>query len=416
MLYLYISGGNMNEQNSNEIYELLQVSRDTAIKCLKNFFKLLDLDPDLFSHLYNIPIKITNDTDESMAEYCSDKNLILISECYLQNRVEIMKSDKDKFYRIVIRDVANTIIHEIYHANRDIYINNGKNSINISSKNDNEILKYNQQLHGYDIDQYNLLLNAMLSKSYVDKFSRYIPIKVTINKDNTYTVIAYDCISIDYVEFKNQNFDVVRNGSNDDFILNLGIELNRQINNHEITRTIFSFNGSEDNIISNAADYFSSYDKAESATKTRNTVSIQKYIKELDSKRDYLYDIIEKQVNFEEIIIETLANITVMTMNEQVLDLDSITKKLENSNCETDVKMGAKLIRSMGKDMIRWFILSAYSDYYDNRIYKIFEERYNDLIDDFSDLYLSVISYEDPNNLTINDINNILEQKTPSKK
>ncbi len=104
--------------SKEEKEKLLLKAKYTAVETLKHFFNMLNLDPNLFNHIYNIHIG-TNYNLKGVAEYDIDNFQILIDNEYLD--LLLKDIDKDGIDEITTQ-LAHTIIHEMIHANRTILI------------------------------------------------------------------------------------------------------------------------------------------------------------------------------------------------------------------------------------------------------------------------------------------------------
>ena len=409
----------MRKVEKKEINEIVTNAKQVAISSLKNFFRLIDLDSEAFNHIYEIPVKCEDFEGDTPAKYLPDENQIIINRKYIVDRIKTLNQcfDDERKKKSINLDIALTIVHEMIHANRTIMIENGLSAFNIKQKIDDEEKKYSQQNDGYNVDQYMNLLNEIIDKPYIVDFKKLIPVKIRTNEDGSYTVIAYNRITKDYDEFKNQLFNVKMEDSVDEFLHNIGLELNNDEINHEKTNTIYSFgndNYNQKNVVVN--DYYIPYNKSGKLINEFNTtsshISNQQYSEKIEEKMEDVLEKFENSDGLEESITEVLADIIIMSRDKDKLELDLITDKIFNSKtAEADEKMGAKLIQKMGPDMIRWFMTSVYSEYYDDIFEKFFEERYDDLLCDFNDLYETVMYNEPPNQFSIDEIEDILDEK-----
>ena len=406
----------MFEQQKNEIIETV---KKEAIMSIKNFCRLIDLYPELFSHIYNISIIIGKTEEDAPAQYMTNENYIIINQDYIEDMIEKLNeySNDERKKNRIITNVAVTLVHEMIHANRALMIENGLNSMNASQQVDNELINYAQHKQGHSVEQYMNLLETMIGKPYIIDFKKYIPIKVTIKSDGSYTIIAYNRETKDYDEFANQFFNTKMDNDVDKFIHNIGIELNNSRNNYKITETIYSLqDDANDQKTVIASDYYIHYNQRGKLVNdfdvSSKGISPQEYAKILDAKTNEVEDRIENANGFEEVITEALASIIVMSRNDEQLELDLITDKIIKSETSlTDERIAAKFIQRMGIDMIRWFMTSVYAEYYDDELERIFKKRYDDLLLDFNDLYEAGKYDEEPDQFSIDDINDILDEK-----
>ena len=106
---------------------LIQESKKIAVNSFKNFCINLNLDPDLFNHIYNIDISVENTYEDNLAEYDTQKNIIIINKFYISHLMK--QSEKNIINENKIKlNLALTIVHEMLHANRTIFINDGINN------------------------------------------------------------------------------------------------------------------------------------------------------------------------------------------------------------------------------------------------------------------------------------------------
>lgn len=124
-------------KKSEIIIKIVKEGKHEAIKNLKHFLELLDLNPEAFNHLYDIYIKLGNTFEGSSAKYSCENNYIILDIYYLEELAElyITSGYNEKTLNNCILNVALTIIHETIHANRTIIIENSVNSLNIDTNN-----------------------------------------------------------------------------------------------------------------------------------------------------------------------------------------------------------------------------------------------------------------------------------------
>lgn len=97
---------------------------------------------------------------------------------------------------------------------------------------------------------------------------------------------------------------------------------------------------------------------------------------------------IENQNGLEETIVETMANLIIRTKDIKDLNLDEeMDFFINNKTTRKEEKIAAHIIKRMGKDFLSWFMLSAYEEVYDNKIYDEFENKYERIIELTNNLY-----------------------------
>lgn len=97
---------------------------------------------------------------------------------------------------------------------------------------------------------------------------------------------------------------------------------------------------------------------------------------------------IENQNGLEEAIVETMANLIIRTKDIKDLNLDEeMDFFINNKTTRKEEKIAAHIIKRMGKDFLSWFMLSAYEEVYNNKIYDEFENKYERIIELTNNLY-----------------------------
>ena len=394
---------------------LINEAQTIAIQSLKNFFELLDFDSEAFNHLYNISMKIDKLGEEIAAEYAPDENYIIINSTHLEEMLELIdesQNDENTKNKVIL-NMAFTLVHEILHANRAIIIEDGLNLTTIAEKEKDELSNFSQKKSGHDLNQYNFLLSGMLSKPFIVEFEQFIPIKARLNKDGSYTIIAYNLKTKDYNEFSNQYFEAINNGDIDKFLYQIGIELNNGKTKHKITNVIYSFvndNNHPEIVLGN--EYYHPYSNRGRILNQNSLSSQDEYKNLLEEKTDKIFSRLVLSNGFEETITDVLAMIIIKTRNKKELDLNAITTEIFNSSDSVpNEKSMLKLIQAVGIDLIKWFLTSAYTSYYNDFLEKIFQERYDDLLFDFDDLYETTRNQEEVDQFSIDDIQEIIEKK-----
>ncbi len=127
-------------------------------------------------------------------------------------------------------------------------------------------------------------------------------------------------------------------------------------------------------------------------------------------------DRIYYQGDFEEVITDTIAVMIIKTRNNKEFDLDEVNNDLQNSKADEEIKIGSKILTSMGIDTIRWFMTAAYENNYYDKFEHTFKERYDDLLYDISDIHTSVYCGDTINNFSKKEANQIIEEKTSKKR
>ena len=408
----------MNEEKKKLYTQLVKESRKIANNALKNFYNNLGLEPERVEHLLNIPLKMGRTDENADAQYVQNENFIIFNVKYLEKMAKhLVEIPKEK----VLLHIAVSYVHEVIHANRTLYINDGLNVNTIKEIADNELIKFDQDKK-YDLNNYISILNNITNTMDISNIETYIPITFKQNEDKTYTVIAYNKKTKNFEEFANQNFNINSNDNENNQFHILSQELNNQNSLHKPTNTIFTFFKEDDKVekVALACEYYHPYTKEGKIVPDEElegeNLSSQEFVKLLDRKTNEIIDRLENQTNFEEIITETLANIIIMTRNSDKIDLEELYNILENSNADLDTKMCIKMLKETGIDIIKWFMTAVYDEVYEDKFEEIFGDRYTDLLMDFNDLYEALQYDEEPDEFSIRDINEIIEEKLTSKK
>ena len=100
--------------------EIINESKKTAINAFKMFLRNINLDEQLFNHIYDIPIIIGRVIkDSSITEYDPEENFIVINEEDLQKYMDMINKGNVSETTVVI-NIAHNLVHEMIHANRTI--------------------------------------------------------------------------------------------------------------------------------------------------------------------------------------------------------------------------------------------------------------------------------------------------------
>lgn len=383
---------------SNELIKLSEAN-NIAIESINKFLSKLNLNPDAFSHLSDVKIQITNyNIDNS---YEAENNTIIINKEVLENHV---------------LEVALTLVHELLHANRTIIINDTINKLTNTDLSEYYIKRKDI------INEYIYVFEKKLTEEEKNAFFKYIPIKITPNDNNTFNVIAHNKITQSYEEFSNIVLNNNEKYPNGELFKIIGLQLNDKKNNYksididpnkEIEYSILnSFYSSlspnknnkqsiDDEKILNICDYFHPFNEPDSLE---------------NLKEKYISTRLKQQHGFEEVMVESIAHIIIMSRNDNDINLDKIYSKLEKSNTiDIDTLMGLKLIKTIGPDVLNWFMISCYDDTYYNMFAHTVKEHYQSLIKNFSDLYNDVMNKKEINQDNIDNIDDIISDISNKK-
>ena len=370
---------------SFEEIEKINDAKIIAMESINKFLLKLNLDPDAFSHLQNINIKIVK--YDTMGEYRPNNNTIIIS----------IKNLKEK----PTLEIALTLVHEILHANRSLFIYDGINAKELNELNKENVLSDKiVSTKKHNINEYIYILEKKLTTEEKNKFPKYIPINITQNDDNTFNVIAHNKYTKHYEEFNNIVLNNNEKYPNGELFEIIGLILNDKNNNY-ISSKIDLIEKNNNKIIT-ANDYYHPTNESD----TINNLNI-----------DHAVEIIDDQNNFEEVMVESIAHIIIMSRNDNDIDLDKICNKLENSNTsDIDTTLCVKLIKAIGPNILKWFMLSCYEDTYYNMFLQTIQENYEELIQNFSYLYDTIIYNEEIDKDNVNNINYLINEISNKKK
>ena len=376
-----------------KIKKLVSRGKKVANTSLQHFFSLLDLDPEMFSHLYSIPLKLGNRLD-AKAFYDTYENIIYIDKDYLMgciNRFESDPSEKD------ILNMANTILHEMLHANRTVMINNETTSNNLDVKIDDERERYKQERKGFNTEEYDKYLYRILSGDKY-QYKTYIPVRISINGNKTLNIVAYNNDSHDYDLF--YNVDIGLEFLDKDFQHTVAKELDTM--KYKPDKTYYSLKFTEENI-ELASDY---YDGELIDRKPKN-MSISDYNDYLDDRQFEIQKRLNTQRSLEEILTEAMSNIIMTARDDDRLKLDVVCKKvIDYPGRSEDVRAAAKIIDYAGLDMVKWFLTSAYKEYYEDYLKELFKDKYKDILSNADKLYIS----DNPNQMYTRNIEKIIDE------
>ncbi len=400
----------MENQRELELEKLVERTHTIAVESLRNFFSLLDLDPDLFKHLYDIEMNF--DEDEDLASYSPITNEVSLNK---QEYEDALYDIEDNPHRRedIEANLAVSIVHELIHANRTVLINNGVDLLNLERVKNNELINFVQTKQGYDLTILRAQLSEMLNKPYVKEFETYIPCDCK-SKDGIGDVIAYNRKTKNYEKFSGGDFYDDFSKDKDKFLLSVGLKLNTL--NYESVDTIYSLVG-EDSRPLVACDYVDDYRPY--FTKEDLSLSLDEFQQELEYEYDEKAEKLDNKNALEETLTESFAIMAVMSRKHKSLDLDLLTTQIESNEESVDLVVAARMIRALGKDTIKWFMTAAYEEYYRDELSNIFGDQYNRLLYDFSNLYNASINGDNSvkaNKYEINDVKKIVKQKVLKRK
>lgn len=391
---------------NERIYEdLVNDAIKIAFLSFRNFLVNLDLNPDAFSHLFNVKIDIdytediTNGACALFDPNAKDGNsMIYVGIDYLDDMYEYIDSGHSR-EKIVV-NIANSIVHEMIHMSRVVTL---KEETSILSAKDRILQEaeiyheYSQKIKNYD--------DIMILSLYKYNRGRYIPIKVLIYRDNLYSLTVFDKKQQCYIEFDKQRFKTSFKGNNDRFLEELAIEASTNLM-HIPSRAYPSFiaSSSKTKNVYNAMDlYHGSLKKKFKGVKTKQ---------EAIAKTDEVRNLIKWQESLEEAITETLANIIIMTRNKNFIDIETLTDKIMLSDSSLPAeKCAACFLKCCGIEKIKDFFLAPYSDEFRDIFREFFNEDYEKAVRIFDLLFQNNIKDQNQINILTTELLQIINKR-----
>lgn len=326
----------MDKERYNELV-------DTAVKRAWNsmgqFFKLYDFNPALFKHLFEIDVKISDEKNDSNSKYPSkEENYIILYSDYIDGLIAGL--DEGRYSKqYVINDIATTVIHEVIHANRSVFVKDG-----CVTYIDEE---YDSEPAVVDENYLNYLLSSVISDE--EYFNSYVvvPIRVDYLGEDMYTVYAYNNVTNQYHIYENQQF--------------------RSSNIHEIA----------DELNTNRLRY----------TPTKTFACTRKFESiDYDSQEEAIDVEISSADYLEECLVEVIAKYILYSRKSKQFNLDAFVLSIEAEDTLPEYKLAAKMLAKMGEEVILWFILSYYDDFYDKKTYDKLKAKYDEVFEEFNKL------------------------------
>lgn len=131
-----------------------------------------------------------------------------------------------------------------------------------------------------------------------------------------------------------------------------------------------------------------------------------------DTSREKIENRLANLYGFEEILTEGIATIILFSRDDEVLNFDNVCDRIINSKGNhDDVKVAVKFLKEMGVDIIKWFLTSAYSEYYIDEFEMIFKDKYDDLLYDFNDIYEANLYGDKQSDYSVKDIDEIVSAR-----
>ena len=334
--------------NDERKKELISVSYNYAFNSLLKFLKNIDIDCEVYDHIFNgkedYEFTVTiDDLDDKTAQYDSLNHCVILDEYTLDDYL-YMIDEKIKSEDLIIKNLAQILLHEMIHSLRTINVN--------------------YQIDNSDREKYDQMLYSVLDKYDISKFETYIP--VNIKKDNdVIKIVAYNEDTKRYDKFKINN-SVLDNTAIEDYIIEISKLLNNQDNSKDKNKKIEA-----------------SYD-------IRSAVA-----------SDY-YDILNGKVNFnsipssrksyglEESLTEVISTLIISLASKDDFNINRTLLLLYDRMEHPDEKVASYLLMRLDKDYIKWFITPLHEnskDIFTDKFEHFFGTDYEEILRYFNEMY-----------------------------
>lgn len=270
---------------NNEIKtKLVNEGKQEAIKSIKHFLELLDLNKEAFNHLYNIQIKIENIKENEFAQYNFYDNIIILD---IDKIIEIAAENEynEKTKNIIIDTIAITIIHETIHANRTIMIEDTININNIrEGKTSTELILASDNYLGNSLNLKEISTKLHNSRNFEEILTETISIIIDFSKNDTELNLNDVCNKI----LNSNAVYCIKVGAN--FIKNIGIDiikwfLTSVYNDYYIDELELIFKDKYDKLISNFNNLYEEVLYKEKTSKSYQNIKSTRAINKIVNNR-----------------------------------------------------------------------------------------------------------------------------------
>ena len=364
-----------------EMMAFLEEAIKNKDKYLEHFLELLDLDKDMFHHLFEIDMfldatpEANNGTQSafflSQDQMNNGDPSIHVPTYYIEMLMDEMQehdeSKKSAFYNLA----AIVLLHETIHYNRCIIVNNSitLQETEIPAPSGIEIFKKH-----YDE------MESLLSRNY-DPNKEYIVLKV-IRRENDIVASVFnnnDNTFADYIF----PFEIYKNTNMQDILDNL----EETIKIAETEHLPFPLKQNRISLIERES-IPAMVMHMDTENKDRLTYPLNNQEMKKENK------LIKSQIGIEEALTEALAMTIFFARKEDSIESRKIYELLDNNSEDYDVKLASQMLGTWDKEMFRWFMLSCYEEYYDDRLASTYGDKYEQLKVIFDYLYNSDESHE----------------------
>lgn len=270
---------------NNEIKtNLVNEGQQEAIKNIKHFLELLDLNKEAFNHLYNIEIKIDNIKKNEFAQYNLYDNIIILD---IDKIIELAAGNEynEKTKNIIIDTIAITIIHETIHANRTIMIENTININNIEEgKTSTDLLLASDNYLGNSLNLKEISKKLYNSRNFEEILTETISTIIEFSKNDTELNLDDVCNKI----LNSNTVFCIKVGAN--FIKNMGIDiikwfLTSVYNDYYIDELELIFKDNYDKLVSNFGKLYDELLYKEKISKSYQNIKSTRAINKIVNNR-----------------------------------------------------------------------------------------------------------------------------------
>lgn len=378
----------MSKYNKEKYEEYIKIGFDRAKSSLNHFFELLDIPPHIFDSLFDIDIIIDYEDEYTLSGVAyykvSDKendDEIIIAIGYLDRLFDSLENN-NLTRQGVINEIAKSIIHELLHRNRTIIINNSLKVNDLES-----IKEYKEKSNRYNLDLLKNLLNETINNGLYDIFDNNIPLKVVSKENGLFTIFIYNKKTECFEVYEDESLEFLN--IKDFNMINVGIEFNSgDFKHNKVDEIKYTFEPKDEDFVGPDRYYHKN---------------------KFDRKIDKIAGVVDRQIDLEEIITETLTELIIFVRKSNSINLEEFRKFEEQHDIMADLQIASKMLEKMGLKTIRWFILSSHEDEYDDELYKTYSNKYEALLRHFSSLFMQ--EYNNSLDEDIDAINDIVTNK-----
>lgn len=105
------------EKEKRDEIDLLEQSKIYSFDAIKKFCSFLNINPEIFKHVFNIDMKIEKIYGKYDAQYFHHDDYISVNSNYLKNNIDMIKENDNLKYKL-LPNIERVLIHEMIHAKR----------------------------------------------------------------------------------------------------------------------------------------------------------------------------------------------------------------------------------------------------------------------------------------------------------